>query len=606
MTSSERQPGPSVPKLRELTALVRRAAAAYERPDLVASLDRLDASLRTGTTRVVVAGDFKRGKSSLTNALVNATVCSTDEARTTARPTIVRYGAETTIRAIRTDDGDETATDIDASTLFDHQDGGDADVDRLEVTLDRRLLADGLEIVDCPAAAGEGDPGRRSTLAAAAEADAVIYVTDATQELNAHEVELLQAIAGRCPTVVVATTKIDMTTRWQETVRRDTATLARHDLPVPNVPVSTAVRTGALAHGSRELNEESGFPVLIDAVRDRVIDRAADVALLRAERLLRRAVADLEQALQHESRRLDDPDALSAATEAVEQAKGEAEQLRGQNSRWQRILNEGAGDLQAELEHEFGERIRGLVDAANERIDEINPTKDWETFEPWLREQLADAVEASMVSAQAGMAALADEAAAAFASAEVQITGAVNGLEPAELEALDVRDRMQRNRAAVLGDGLAAIRGSYSGLLMFGMLGSMMGFAILNPVTIALGVGLGGKAVKDERARMMAQRRSQATTAVRGYIDQVAIRGRKEMRSLIKTEQRTVREHLAAHADELVKAADAALARARQNAQADAIDRNKRRTDVNAEVRRVRELKTRVDAALTAEQEAAR
>ena len=134
MTSSERQPGPSVPKLRELTALVRRAAAAYERPDLVASLDRLDASLRTGTTRVVVAGDFKRGKSSLTNALVNATVCSTDEARTTARPTIVRYGAETTIRAIHTDEGEETSTDIDASTLFDHQDGGDSDVDRLEVT----------------------------------------------------------------------------------------------------------------------------------------------------------------------------------------------------------------------------------------------------------------------------------------------------------------------------------------------------------------------------------------------------------------------------------------------------------------------------------------
>ena len=78
--------------LHDLIANVRRAAVAYERPDLVRSLDRLDRSLRLGRSRIVVAGDFKRGKSALVNALVNATVCSTDVARTTNRPTVIRHG----------------------------------------------------------------------------------------------------------------------------------------------------------------------------------------------------------------------------------------------------------------------------------------------------------------------------------------------------------------------------------------------------------------------------------------------------------------------------------------------------------------------------------
>ncbi len=592
MISSDRS------RLVELTRLTLRAAEAYERPDLANSLRRLDAALTGGGTRVVVAGDFKRGKSAVVNGLLNARICSTDETRTTERPTIIGFGEQSSLAAVRLDDeGNEQRSEIDATSLKSAQDGLDDTIERLEVRLNRRLLAGGLEVVDCPAAAGEGDPGRVATLAAATEADAVLFVTDAGQELNAHEFALVEALAERCPTVIVVTTKIDLTAHWRRVVERDTATLERHGLLVPSIPVSSAVREAALQLEDRELNDESGYPLLLAALKDRVIGEADEMVRLRAGRLIRRAVADMETALRSEYSQLTS-DANANTADDVEAARDKADGLRASNSRWQRRLTEGAGDLQTEVEHQLLEALRSVTDEALDRVEEINPAKDWETFEPWLRDQLAETVEAAMVAAHEGMNELTADAAAAFADVEIEIQEALSGPAAPDLNELDVRERMQRSRAAVLGDGLAAIRGSYSGLLMFGMLGSLFGFALLNPVTIALGVGLGGKAVKDERARMLGARRQKASTAVRQYIDQASSRARKELRSAIRNDQRAVREHLAEQADQLVKAAEAALLRARQNAQSDTAARTRRRAQLEAELRRIKELRGRVDQTL--------
>ncbi|MEM7143480.1 MAG: dynamin, partial [Actinomycetota bacterium] len=109
---------------------------------------------------------------------------------------------------------------------------------------------------------------------------------------------------------------------------------------------------------------------------------------------------------------------------------------------------------------------------------------------------------------------------------------------------------------------------------------------------------LGGKAMRDERTRLLTARRNQASAAVRQYVDQVTTRGRKELRASIRNDQRAIREHLAEHAEQLVKSAEAALVKARQSAQADSTTRTKRRSDVAAEVRRIRDLKAKVDTVL--------
>ena len=50
---------------------------------------------------------------------------------------------------------------------------------------------------------------------------------------------------------------------------------------------------------------------------------------------------------------------------------------------------------------------------------------------------------------------------------------------------------------------LAALRGSYGGILMFGMMGQLAGLTLVNPLTAVIGIGLGRRALKDERKRQL-------------------------------------------------------------------------------------------------------
>ena len=81
-----------------------RACAAYGRPDLAARLNRSREALADPSIHIVVAGEFKQGKSSLVNALLGANVCPVDDDVATAVPTFIRYGEENAAALVH--DGD--------------------------------------------------------------------------------------------------------------------------------------------------------------------------------------------------------------------------------------------------------------------------------------------------------------------------------------------------------------------------------------------------------------------------------------------------------------------------------------------------------------------
>src|SRR5689334_16730737 len=68
------------------------ATDRHERPDLRDRVEVAQERLADPACRVVVCGEFKKGKSSLVNALLGARVCATDADVATAIPTYVRYG----------------------------------------------------------------------------------------------------------------------------------------------------------------------------------------------------------------------------------------------------------------------------------------------------------------------------------------------------------------------------------------------------------------------------------------------------------------------------------------------------------------------------------
>src|SRR5690606_24260135 len=71
-----------------------QACEAYGRGDLASRLAAAKRRLADPAVHIVVAGEFKQGKSSLVNALLGANVCPVDDDVATAVPTYVRYGQQ--------------------------------------------------------------------------------------------------------------------------------------------------------------------------------------------------------------------------------------------------------------------------------------------------------------------------------------------------------------------------------------------------------------------------------------------------------------------------------------------------------------------------------
>jgi small GTP-binding protein len=192
----------------ELDKLARAAgdlaAAAEGRQELGARAARLAERLIRGRFNVSVLGEFKRGKSTLINALLGAELMPTGVLPLTAVATEVAYGeAGATVVHL-----DGTTEEVGLDDLADYvtearNPANQRQVARVEARAPVELLRPGVVLVDTP---GIGSVFRHDEAAARAllEADGAILVLSADAPLSEEERKLLTALSERqAPTFFV-------------------------------------------------------------------------------------------------------------------------------------------------------------------------------------------------------------------------------------------------------------------------------------------------------------------------------------------------------------------------------------------------------------------
>lgn len=189
--------------LTELAALGTDA----DRERIAALRDRLDAA----RLRVLVAGEAKRGKSTLINALLGRAVLPTGVTPLTAVATTVRYGDDHRVE-VRFSDGHEEKQPVSALPDLVTERGNPGNrrhIAAVTVYLDAPLLAGGVELVDTP---GTGSVFAWDTAAAheALEAmDAAVFVVTADPPVSAAERDLYAKVAGLSVTTFAVLNKAD-------------------------------------------------------------------------------------------------------------------------------------------------------------------------------------------------------------------------------------------------------------------------------------------------------------------------------------------------------------------------------------------------------------
>lgn len=568
------------------------AAQALGRPDLVAGLGRLQTLASNPSVRVLVAGEYKQGKSSLVNALLGRDLCPVEIDRTTRTATWIRHATALEVTLVRSATDDEVVEEpADPAELAHWVTEGGAPGEPLEavsVGVPVDLLRVGLELVDLPGAGGLGGLPGAATLAALPEADAVLLVSDSGQDLTATEKGFLAELVDRCPLVALVENRTDLHPHWREVVERDRRHAGGMAAEVFGVSAELA-RTGRAA-GDVERVAESGVAELAFWLTGEVVGGADErAALLVADEVL--AVAGQVRApVVAERAALDDPARRAEREAALAAARDDAERLQAASSRWQQVLTDGFSDLSADVDHDLRLRVRDLVGRSDEAIDGFDPADAWERYEPVLRRDVATMV----TEHQAELTRRAGEVAARVAAVFAEDVDALEGLLGSGTGLAAVTDEAaigppsiggSLRRMGIGGQAFALARGSYSPSLMFGFLGGVVGITLATPALLAIGLVAGGKGLRAEKQRRLAARQTQAKAAARKYVDDVVFQVGKASRDEVRRAQRVLRAHFASRAQELSRSASAALAAAQRAARAE--DDAARRHELDLSLERI-------------------
>jgi len=236
--------------LAALARLCERLDAPGLTREATAALEPLD----EGLLRVVALGQFKRGKSTLLNALVGAPLLPTGVAPVTSVATLVRWAPEPQLSVVFADGRqEEVPFGRLADFVVDDRNPGNAlGVAHVEVGYPCSLLADGIVLVDTP---GVGSTDRSATERAYGflpRVDAGLVVLSPDPPLGEVEADYVRTLASYTPHILFVLNKIDRVSEseWREALAFNRRMLASAlDRPAEDIELVPVSARSALDDG---------------------------------------------------------------------------------------------------------------------------------------------------------------------------------------------------------------------------------------------------------------------------------------------------------------------------------------------------------------------
>jgi hypothetical protein len=566
-----------------------RTCQEHGRADLVAWLWQRRAQLLHPHLRVLVVGAAKQGKSQLINALINAPVCIVGDDRGTTVPTVVRHTAAPSAHLIvrasadaawMPDAGPQDRIPLALERLADAltetvagQPAGTVERLHADVGVPRSLLAAGLQLIDTPPLPGlpSASPaavGRLRELATDSRADLVMFACESGRELSDAEVEVLADLARLYPNLVVAYTKTDYAAHWRRDLEASRMRLIQAGVPATMLPLSATLRARAAQTGDTALNGESGFPALIGLLEHAVAakpDRLARATVgVLGRTVTERLAVPLREHLDAQRAETE----TSMAVKRLHETQRRMDELRRCSTRWQSRLSDEVADMMSDIEHDLRERTRAVIAEADEVFTASDPLKVWDEFEPWLRDALVEVAETSMGWLGERAAWLARAVAAEFPAELGDVLPPwVPGVQDGVPDRVVGLDSPEVERFTMTQKLFTGLRGSYGGVLMFGLATSLAGMSLINPISLSGGALFGGKSIREEGRSLLRRRQAAARAAVRQHVDEIFVGLAKDAKDSVRRVQRALRDHFSAVTEDLQEAIIESLRTAKADAE---------------------------------------
>ena len=395
-----------VSELRELATLNRGLGME----DGALQLQELADRVQAGVFRVLVLGEFKRGKSTLINALLGANLLPANVTPTTALLTLIKYGPEITIEMIpfRGDPQpvsvEQLAQTLSLSTDEEENHRRQATYKMVEVHYPSPLCENNVEIVDSP---GLNESAMRTEITSGyvRQSDAAVFVLSATNFASLTELEYLNThILGKGLThIFFAINQYDRVLDDADDPARearDLTALAEQRLgPLTRVngrdygreriyfvSAKPALRA-RLANDTQGL-EQSRLPALESSLERFLARERGRVALERPLAQAAQAVGDAREALAFRRSTMEID--LATLENRLKEVQPKFDQLQEHRRRILRTIESGEQLVQKSVELSFRQRVATMEDGMLEAAMELKVSPQWNPQR--LRKEMAEGI----------------------------------------------------------------------------------------------------------------------------------------------------------------------------------------------------------------------
>lgn len=331
--------------------------------ETIKQINDLFSRIASNNVAVLVCGEFKRGKSSLVNALIGEDLCPVDDCIATASVSIIKYGAKTKVTRHFLDSSNQIATEIvDYNQISQFSKGSSVNIDNtifLEIEIPSEKLKSGLCVIDTPGIGGLDARHLSLTSFALTKADCVLFVADAGEPMSASELNFIKdKIAPFGRNLKIVLNKIDTLSEDQiPELIKDTQQKISHECPSLNVEVIPTSMYQWQLYGitnddsyrvvSNMLGLEKGIADIRRNFKESLYPLLKSIIL--------QAANETKITLQSQMRAISDPNPeliskLQEQGRALAQAKREFEQP---NSKFNRELSAMIDEAQNEVMNKF-------------------------------------------------------------------------------------------------------------------------------------------------------------------------------------------------------------------------------------------------------------
>ena len=379
-------PMPDIPVLLEKgISLLHQLSPAMEQQER--ALSALRQRLAEGRFQLAVLGQFKRGKSTLLNALLGEDILPSSVIPLTAIPTFIRHGEERTVQVHYQDRGREetiachSPEEMNRTLLeFVSEEANPKNrkgIASVEITHPSRILRDVI-LIDTPGIGSTHRHNTEMTLNFLPQCDAALFLVSADPPITEVEVDFLRHVREKIACIFFVQNKVDyLTEHERETVLAFIKKVLSEKAGIAPegkiFPVSAKQALLARLTGNSDLLASSGLPAITDHLIDflareksRVLEeavqkKALDIfhdALLRISlerKSLEMPIADLEERLALFQKKVDEAERQRRQTQDI---------LAGDHRRIVELLEEECARIREQAERHLQEAAASAIAAS--------------------------------------------------------------------------------------------------------------------------------------------------------------------------------------------------------------------------------------------------